>query len=308
MRRFVAIAASLVVVLGGAWMVGRQPPKMPDSGFVAYSDPYANAGFTPDALRGRTMATESAPAPSAVDAGAPMMEFDATPPETPKSAQAKIIRRITLSIASSSFDDDLEKLNQLLKEKGGYVEYSDISADSGTRRYASFTLRIPKDNLDAYLEGAQGVGRTTNFSESQEDVSEQYMDTDTRLATQTAKMERLQALLSKAMFVDDVLRIEREIADTQYQIDRLTGSLRGLDSKVDYATVSLNLTEQRAPQEAPTYSLGERILNAIADAWSAVQEFLEEALIGVIVLAPYLIALAIIVFIIIRIFKRRKNK
>lgn len=308
LRRFVAVAASLVLVVGGAWMVGRQPRKGADTAFTPYGETYAGTGLNADALRSRTVTMESAPAPSAVDESPAMADYEAQAPAAQEKAQTKIIRRVSLSISSASFDADLEKLNQLLKEKGGYVEYSDISADAGTRRYANFTLRIPKDNLDAYLAGAQGIGRTLNFSESQEDVSEQYMDTDTRLATQVAKMERLQLLLIKALLVEDILRIESEIADTQYQIDRLTGSLRGLDSKVDYATVSLNLSEQRAPQENPTYTLGERILNAMGDAWRAVQEFLEEALIGLIVLAPYIIVLAIIVFIITRIVKRRKNK
>ena len=305
LNRFIAIAASLVLVIGGAWMVGRQPARTPTSDYVDY-EPYQSR----EAGKATALRSEPAPGmvPSAIEADSFAMDAQPAAAPEPEQAQAKIIRTVSLRIATPNFDEDLEKLNLLLKEKGGYVEYSDISADAGTRRYATFTLRVPKAQLDAYLAGAQGVGRTLSFSESQEDVSEQYLDTDTRLATQKAKMERLQALISKALLVDDILRIEREIADTQYQIDRLTGSLRGMDSKVDYSTVSLHLSEQRAAQESPTYTLGQRIVNAMTDAWSAVQEFLEEALIGLVVIAPYIVVLAVIVFIVVRVIKRRRKK
>lgn len=307
-KRFVAIAASLVVVITGAWMVGSKEPTTASKETYSTIPFEAVGGSAADALRSQPAMPDMAP--SAVEYDSAMMAEAAPAPQAEQGdlAPAKIIRTVTLRITTADFDKDLEKLNQLLADKGGYVEYSDISADAGTRRYASFTLRIPKDKLDAYLEGAQGVGRTISFSESQEDVSEQYMDTDTRLATQTAKMERLQDLLSRAVVVEDILRIEREIADTQYQIDRLSGSLRGIDSKVDYATVSLYLAEQRAPQDEPAYTLGQRIANAMADAWSAARDFLEQALIGIIVLAPYVLVLGFVIYIIVKVIKRRKQK
>ncbi len=304
LRRFVALAASLVLVIGGAWLVGRNSPPtiQRDESTASYEETGGNWLDGTYALpEGSIEASRSAP-------GDTPMSLPEPAPASDVPEQAKIIRTVSLRLSTTDFDGDLQKLSQLLKGKGGYVEYSDISVDSGTRRYASFTLRVPKDRLDEYLGVAQGIGYTLSFSESQEDVSEQYMDTDTRLATQKAKMERLQALLSKALLVEDILQIEREIADTQYQIERLTGSLRGLDSKVDYATVSLYVTEQRAPEAAPAYTLGQRILNAVSDAWYAARTLLEQALIGIIVIAPYLLILAAVVYVLRRVYKRRKNK
>ena len=63
-------------------------------------------------------------------------------------------------------------------------------------------------------------------------------------------MERLQALLAKAQSVEDLIVIESAISDTQLEIDQLTGSLQGMDSRVADATLDLTLSELSSAQTA----------------------------------------------------------
>ena len=120
-------------------------------------------------------------------------------------------------------------------------------------------------------------------------------------------MDRLQALLEKATTVADILSIEGQIADTQYQVDSLTGSLRGIDSKVDYSTVSLSLTEERVAPETAQYTLWERIQMAAADAWAATLGMLENAAVFLAVVLPYLLAAAVLVVITIKLIRRKRK-
>lgn len=302
-RPWMAAAAALVFVLGGTLATRRPTVRDTQSQYdwlsAAYpadtmaksaSGSYSSAGtIMPETLYSNT-AQEAAPAP--------VMNAAETPD--------KIIRTISLSMVSRTFDKDLENLQTTLREHGGYVEYSDIASDRGSRRYANLTLRVPKVSLDAFLESARGFGRTLSMTESQEDVSERYRDTDMRLATQKTKMDRLQDLLQKALTVTDVLSIEREIADTQYQIDSLTGSLRGMDSKVDYSTVTISLAEESVAAITPDQSLLDRIGIAAADAWRQVKAFLADAAIFLSVILPYALALFILVIVIKKIFWRKK--
>ena len=301
-RPWMAAAAALVIVLGGTLAIRRPTPMDTQSQYdqlsAAYpSEPLAKSasgsfsgtGTNIPEARYTDSALEAAPAPGMNAA------------ETP----AKIIRTISLAMVSRAFDKDLENLNTALKDHGGYVEYSDIAADRGSRRYANLTLRVPKVSLDAFLERARGFGRTLSMTESQEDVSEQYRDIDMRLATQKTKMDRLQELLLKALTVTDVLSIEREIADTQYKIDSLTGSLRGMDSKVDYSTVTISLAEESVAAITPDQSLLDRIGIAIADAWRQVKAFLADTAVFLTVTLPYALALFILIFAIRKIFRRK---
>ena len=314
-RRWVAIAASLVLVLGGTWLVGQNQPRHrgATSEQTAYSDPYAGGTGLDNYMR--TIDGQPAPAAMKMEADyAANYSAEASaiaPAPAAQNAPAqpqKMIRTVSLNLVTREFEQDLETLNAAIAKHGGYVEYSDVSADRGSRRYANLTIRIPKEQLDAYLADAQQVGRVTAYTESQEDVSERYADTATRLASQKAKMERLQQLLKQAITVKDILEIENQIADTQYQLDSLTGALRGMDSKVDYSTVRLSLQEE-VPTASPTeLTLGQRIGLAMSDAWEAIQSFLEDLVVLLAVALPYVLALAVVILIVRFIIKRRKNK
>lgn len=307
-KRLLAAAACLALIVGGTWMVGQSRPQNAKTAQRAYDtglpDYYAGAAMdaapAPEMPMGDAQFESSAKMMAAGGEAAAAKSEEAAMPE-------KIIRRVNLSLSTRDFDADLARLNAALQHHSGYIEYSDVSSDRGSRRYASLTLRIPKANLDAYLKEVSGIARTVSVSESQEDVSERYSDTQTRLKTQTTKMDRLLDLLSKAIRVEDVLEIEREIADTQYRIDSLTGSLRGMDSKVDYSTVSLYLTEEVVTEAADEPGLGQRIRLALSDAWNISVNLFEDFLIFAVVVLPYLIVIAILALII-RAFIRRKRK
>lgn len=304
-KKWLAVAASLVFVFGGTWLVNQSKPNAVYSASKEYDSGMPNYY----AMGSSSNVTASEPAMMMSEASYDSASEDAAPVSGSGESVSpqKIIRTIRLSLNTRAFDEDLVKLNAALAEHKGYVEYSDIAADRGSRRYANLTLRIPKDNLDAYLSQVKGIAQTVSVTESQEDVSERYSDTSTRLKTQTTKMDRLLDLLSKASLVEDVLEIEREIAETQYQIDRLTGSLRGMDSKVDYSTVTLYMTEEVVTPSPTELSLVERIRLAVSDAWMVVVDFLENLVILLSVTVPYLLILAI-VFLIIKKIVRRKKK
>ena len=59
-----------------------------------------------------------------------------------------------------------------------------------------------------------------------------------RLKTQQDKMTRLLELIKQATDVSDLLEIESEVADTQYEIDSLQSSLLTIDRDVDKSAVN----------------------------------------------------------------------
>lgn len=299
-RRWMAVAASLVLLIGGTMLTRDRIPgsqRTAEYETSAYPGEGRGAGAS-------YMADASLSAPRAMNMdGAESLKAVPAP-----EREAKVIKTIDLSINTRSFSEDLELLNAAIKNQGGFVEYSNVSAASAIRRNASITARIPKDKLDSFLKEIEGVGQLGNRTESQQDVSDQYYDVDTRLKTQQAKMERLQDLLSKARTVEDILNIENQIADTQYQIDSLTGSLRGIDSKVQYSTVRIELREQTLPAKPEKPSLLQRLGEAIADAFQEFVLFLQDVLFFVIAVLPYLVVIIVLTIVVRLVLKRRKKK
>ena len=224
------------------------------------------------------------------------------------SQEKKVIRTASLNITTTAFDDSLLTLRTLCETSGGWVAYASESSGS-SRRTASLTLRIPSAQLDAFLEGAGGAGRVTRKEESADDVTESYYDTRTRLETQQALMARLQALVTDAADLSDLLALESQIADTQYQIDSLQSRLNSTDRQVDYATVNVSLREE-LPSDSITdveMTLGQRIGHALTTGWDLFTSFLGDTAVFLVAALPFL-ALAVAAWIIIRLVRRSRRR
>ncbi len=182
-----------------------------------------------------------------------------------------------------------------------------VNSTTGLRT-AYLTLRVPQNGLAAYLLDAGGLGRITSRSESATDVTESYQDTRARLDTQLALMARLQALITESADLSDLLALESQIADTQYQIDRLQSSLNSTDRQVTYATVDVTLREERDVDVTDaTVSLGDRIKAAISLGWETLTGFLGDMAVFLVAAAPF-IGIAALAYIAVRIVNKIRRK
>lgn len=210
----------------------------------------------------------------------------------------KIVRTADITLASTSFDEDVEALTRLTQELGGYVSSVNVSGEASQRkdRVAYYSLRIPSDRLDEFLNGVEGIGRVTSRYETATDMTTQYSDTQMRLTTQQTKMERLNELLKQATDVSDLLEIESEIANTQYTIDQLESSLRTIDRNVDRSDVSVTLWEQSAGETAQTaeLTLWQRIGSGFEASVNGLAAFGQNLLVFLAMLLPVLVPLALL--------------
>jgi len=240
-------------------------------------------------------------------------DYDEPMASEAEQAAAKIIRTADISLRTQEYEADYEAIRALTADCGGRIESLSVSGDgsAGNLRRASFTLRIPSAQLDAFIAGAKGVGLLTSYSESSEDVSESYYDTQSRLETQQAKLQRLTQMMEKAETMSDLIELEEAISDTQYWIDRYTGNLRSYDSRVNDSYVYVNLRElSRADAvEVKQLTLGDRIVNALKASVETAGEVLQALVIFLISALPWFIVLALVIIVLRLIVRRvRRNR
>ena len=184
------------------------------------------------------------------DSAAPMEPESAAPGynavETPSSSlpdNVKMIYRGYLYLESTAFDEAVEGLNQLVAKMGGYFESSELNNYSPYRS-ACYVVRVPSAKYNEFCGQVGGLAQLNSQRHTTENVSEAYYDTESRLLTQRTKLERLQELLAKAENMEDIITLESAIADTELNIEYLTGTLRKYDALVDYALrAAAGLTE-----------------------------------------------------------------
>ena len=176
---------------------------------------------------------------------------------------AKIIYTADMTLETRDFDQASDALAALVTSLGGYFESRELN-QGGTYRSVYCVIRVPASRFTEFLEQAGEVAHMTYRNEYSQNVSEAYYDLEARLTTQRTKLSRLQELLAKAENMADIITIESAIADTELQIEYLTGSLRKYDNLIDYSTVNLSLREvyRLSNEEVTPVTFGERLASA----------------------------------------------
>lgn len=164
------------------------------------------------------------------------------------SSDRMIIRTVTMTIAVQNVQDVFRQVEQVASEQNGYLAGSQIRQD-GDRMTATVTLRVPADNAtyQATLERLRGLGERVIDEQAQaQDITEEYVDLESRLRNLRASEESLLALLGKAQRVEDILQIQRELTNVRGQIEQIQGRKQALERRADMATITLTIREAGA--------------------------------------------------------------
>lgn len=229
-------------------------------------------------------------------------------------------RKWIVTMYLSAETDDLDALTAALDEKilalNGYVEDQNVyngSAYSGRRyRNANLTIRIPAEDADKFTEEVSGIANVVSKEKNLEDVTLNYVATESRVQALETEQARLLELLSQAENMADLLEIESRLTDVRYELENYTSQLKLYDNQIDYATIHLDITEvqEYTPVEEPT--LWERIRNGFGDSLKALGDNLQNLLVWLIVALPFLVIyggiIAVIVVLVRKVRKNRKAK
>ena len=168
------------------------------------------------------------------------------PAVAPLSAGSTSIDRLTIRRGEQRVEVDSplvagRRVERLTQRFGGYVEQSSGSTDGSV----SVVARIPAANLDEVMDSIATFGKERRRQLSGTDVTDQYADLDARLRSNIALRDRLQALLSRAATLDEVLKLEQQIARLQSEIDALQARIDRLRSDVAFASLTASFETQR---------------------------------------------------------------
>ena len=220
----------------------------------------------------------------------------------------KLVYNSNIRLETKKFDDDLARVKALVTENGGYLENNSTygNAEYGSRS-ASMIARIPADKYQAFMSSVGDVGSVTSKSESVDDITSSYVDVQARLKSLNTKLARLQELEANAENVTELLEIEDRINDVQYQIESYTAQKKAYDDQIDYSTVSIDIDEVVTYSEVKADNAWNRFKEAFGDSFTGFVAFLQGLVIAIIYMLPYIIIIALVLFIIIKI-RRKKGK
>ena len=228
----------------------------------------------------------------------------------------KLIRTVTMQLQTKEFDSLLTYLESKVAEFGGYVQSSQIygnGMDSYGYRSASMTLRIPQSKLDSFVSGVGENATVVRKSENADNKTLEYADTEARLKSLQIEQERFLALLEKADTVENIIVIEQHLTELRYEIESYASTLKLIDNKVNYSTVTLEVSEVKRivpVEQDPT--LWSRMKDGFADTWYDIKEGLADFAVWFVTNFLYLIVWAVIIVVAVvvvkRVIKSKKNR
>ena len=182
-------------------------------------------------------------------------------------AASLLVRTAQLSLVPRDFDEARTATERIIAEAGGFIGRMMVSDSRADARSLSATLRVPTATLDEVLAALKQLGHVTAESQDGEDVTQQSVDLDARLANARASEKRLQDILaSRTGRLSDVLDVEREISRVRGEIERMQASRQSLDRRITYAIVTLEIAEQRkAAVDLGPVPVSTRLRNALVD-------------------------------------------
>ena len=168
-----------------------------------------------------------------------------------------IIRTGTVVVEVEDFGAAQSNLTTTVEGYGGYVSDSrqdrrQIGNETWVR--GEMVLRVPSEDFDALVEDAQALGEVQTVEVNSRDVSDQLVDIEARLENLRAERDRLRELYDRANDTEDVLAVQRELSDVQTEIERTEAQLQGLERRVAYSTITVELREPRPDYEPPERS------------------------------------------------------
>jgi hypothetical protein len=154
---------------------------------------------------------------------------------------SRVIRaaELGLVIPRGSFDERFADAVDIASANGGFV-----STSTSQQRAGSITMRVPSATFAEALGSLRELGDVPVQSVHGKDVTASYIDLHARLRIARARREVLLGLMNEANSIEQTIRVQNALDETQLRIEELQGNLRLLDDRTSLATISLDLREE----------------------------------------------------------------
>jgi len=203
-----------------------------------------------------------------------------------------------ISLETDDIDGTLNRIRSLAEGYNGYVAGTSRSM-IGNQALADITIRIPQNRFRSTIDDILTYGKILDERTTSEDVTEQYIDLKARLKNLEILEQSLTDLLNRTATIEEILKVEQELARIRGEIDSLQGQLNYLERNVTMSMIKVSLREPPSPFTPPGMDWGETFETAIRGLFAVIS--------GLIILIIAILPLIIIIGIPAYYLQRRKR-
>lgn len=320
-RRAATVAATLVLGLGVAGMTravisGNGPMDNGNNAQVT-----SKVDLEQQELSSREPAGSGAEAVTPTDMSGESAGIASSGPLPGNVVAAPELRRVIqtadyeVEVPDGDFQDRYDEIASIAARYGGYVVSSDSSvsdSDDDNLKQGVITIRVANtgDSFTQAQRDIEQLGTVLAKQVSGDDVTEEYVDLQSRLRNAESQQASLLALMQKAATIDEILMVQSRLDEVQLQIEQLKGSIDYMESMTDFASITVELREEdvEAAEDDGDDGFNWGFIEAVKYAgWLAVQT-VNFVIIALGVIIPALLIAALVTLAGYQLVKRRRNR
>jgi len=182
----------------------------------------------------------------------PLPPSEPTAGESAAEVEQRIIKTGTMRVVVEDITEAVGELTSQAETVGGFVESSSVIEDRNGKRTGHAVLRIPVERFEETVAKIRSLADLVREETIEgQDVTERYSDLAAQLRNAAAQEEAYLAILRRAVSVEDILNVQRELGNIRSQIEVLTGRLKYLENRTALSTVRVTL-EKDVDVQIPT--------------------------------------------------------
>jgi hypothetical protein len=245
-------------------------------------------------------ARHSAKAPAKDGAGgnaAPAAEAAKQDAKDAQAVQRKIIFNAHATLIVESFDGVEKKLEDVIHDhKGAYKSKAEVNGSPGYRRSGTWTIRVPAEQLDAFMDEISKIGELQQRSLDSDDITDKYYDLENRIKNLKVREEGLRKLLERTSGkLEELLAVDRELSKVRGEIEVAEGQLKRWAKLSELATLVLKVTERKDYVPPTSPSFGTTISRTFSGSLDGLVSFLQLIVLIVVALVPWVPVIAAVV-------------
>lgn len=206
----------------------------------------------------------------------------APPPPPPASAEAnvnidkKIIKTAYLSIEVTSYELSRKQIDAIIKDYSAYILNENLQ-NTDYQITNNINIKVPAEKFEKLLEEIAKLAKKTDYQNIEmKDVTEEFIDVETRLSNSRKVEQTYLKLLRKTNSIEDILKIEQKLGEIRTEIESTQGRLKYLNNQVSYSSINLNIYQKLEFKYIPekSESFFQRLLKALDTGWKGIGTFL----------------------------------
>ncbi|WP_209122177.1 DUF4349 domain-containing protein [Alkalihalobacillus sp. BA299] len=229
------------------------------------------------------------------------------------TSERMVIYHANLSLEVNDYHQSEADIQKRVNELGGFVIESSIYRAGEQQIHGNLVVKVPQKEFHAFINEMESNSvKVHERFVSGNDVTEEYVDLDSRIRSKRVVEKRLLAFMEEATNTEDLLKISADLAKVQEEIEQILGRMDYLEKNVEFSTVTIHLQENKVSvpsiqgsEELNTWEKSKSLFMASINNTIALFSGVVVLLIG---LSPVFIPIVIIVLVVVyKLRKKRKN-